>query len=476
MRVLTTAFLAKIIALTLLLFVIAVLGVALFLPRVYSSEVENGEDIIIIRAPRGGIVRSLPLTVGSKVRSDTIVAEIITTDKQPPEASIARAILYKRVENARYESQRGGLKSILLKPDLRARVPLDKEYGRFVSEQRRAFAGYQSRLKKETKDLHKARARLLVQVRGMEGEIVNLVSRQGLLESALSKAGGSGLAAELRRNRVSLSRHRKQLKDLQGKVLANAKSLLNATYQIRREEGEGMERARSELNALYARIGLPKNAFDRIGLSGNGGKQRLRRLIARRAGRVVFQRRDLKPGDVVVTGEEIAHILPNASSSLYRLRLPDYFANSEVISGYGLSLRELSCADFPQRLTLNGERHIRGDSLLLARSFLVAQDFPAPRSFSSCASVFGFSGGWKGFSMLLRLQEGLLNYNYILQGDGLFFNKLNFKNESINLINKFILFFKLNINISNKHLNSDIFTWSKIYNSIIKLIEDVNNL
>ena len=85
-----------------------------------------------------------------------------------------------------------------------------------------------------------------------------------------------------------------------------------------------MEEVRAELNALYARIGLPNNAFDRLGLTDvSGGGQRLRRLIARRAGRVVRVEEGVLPGDVVLRGQVLAEILPSGNRASYRLRLED---------------------------------------------------------------------------------------------------------------------------------------------------------
>ena len=253
--------------------VVFVAGVSslLFLPWVYSAEVVDGESIVVVRAPQGGIVRSLRATKGEQVRADTIIAEIVATDIQPPDAFVARSILYKRVENARFESQRGGLKQVLLKPDLRARLAVDRDYARFVGEQRRLFRSFQNTLEKATKSLREERSRLDVQVRGMEGEIASLSERQLLLERELATGGGAELRAEVQRNRRSTRRHRKQLRDLQRKVRSNAKALLKTTLRVRREESVGMEEVRKELNALYARMGLPKNAFDRLGFTDAGG-------------------------------------------------------------------------------------------------------------------------------------------------------------------------------------------------------------
>ena len=261
------SFIARFFILTLLFGVILALCFMLFLPRVYTAEVENGEGVISIRAPQGGIVLSLSVEVGDDVRADTIVAEIVTTAKQPPDARIARAILYKRVEVALYESQRGGLKALLLKPDLRARIPVDKNYGRYVSEQRRAFSAFQSKLKRSTQILRDKQARLDIQVRGMEREIIDLSERRVLLEQAFARSGDVQLEVELRRSRHYLREHNSQVKDLRRKVRKNGKALLEKTLQIRREEGSGLERARGELNSLYEEIGLPANAFDRLGLT-----------------------------------------------------------------------------------------------------------------------------------------------------------------------------------------------------------------
>ena len=377
------------------------MGSLFFLPWVYGAEVLDGEEIVVIRAPQGGIVRSLGVSKGERVQADTIVAEIVTTDLQPPDALLARSILYKRVENARLESQRGGLKEILLKPDLRARLALDRDYSRFVGEQRRLFRSFQNKLKKATKSLNEERARLDVQVRGMEGEIRSLTERQLLLERELRTAGGSELRDEVRRNRRSIRRHRKQLTGLQRKVRSNSKALLETTLRVRREESIEMEGVRATLNALYARMGLPKNTFDRLGFSDAGG-QRLRRLIARRAGRVVLVAEGVFPGDVVVRGQVLAEILPNGVRSSYRLRWEDgggvssdFLKAAKARDGGGV--RSLRCEDFPGWLEWRprpGGVLGEGD-LLLDRSVLQAVDFPSLRAGGRCSLLVGLAGGVK---------------------------------------------------------------------------------
>ena len=368
-------------------------GAMLFLPWVYSAEVLDGEAVVVIRAPQGGIMRSLRVEKGKQVRADTIVAEIVATDIQPPDALVARSILYKRVENARFESQRGGLKQILLKPDLRARLALDQDYARFVGEQRRLFRSFQNKLKKATKSLNEERSRLEVQVRGMEREIASLSKRQALLEQELRATGGAELRAEARRNRKSAQRHRKQLKGLQRKVRSNAKALLETTLRVRRQQSEGMEGVRAELNALYARMGLPSNAFDRLGFADAGG-QRLRRLIARRAGRVVRVADGVLPGDVVVRGQVLAEILPNGRRSSYRLRLEDGGGVlSSAVAERRVRVRSLRCEDFPHALALKGE--VVGGVLSLERSLLRQVDFPAVRKGGRC-SLKAEMEGWRG--------------------------------------------------------------------------------
>ncbi len=383
-------------------------GSVFFLPWVYSAEVLDGEEIVVIRAPQGGIVRSLRVVKGEKVRADTIVAEIVTTDIQPPDRLVAREILYKRVENARLESQRGGLKQILLKPDLRARIALDRDYSRFVGEQRRLFRAFLNKIKVATKLLREERARLDVQVRGMQGEIASLAERQILLEQELTTKGGAELRAETKRNRRSAQRARKQLRGLQRKVSSNAQALLDETLRVRREESVDMEVLREQLNALYARIGLPKNAFDRLGLVDvSGGGQRLRRLIARTSGRVVKVAEGVLPGDVVVSGEVLAEILPNSRRSSYRLRLQDtegLLAGVMQEAGDGdgngkgvknrkiVRVRSMRCEDFPDTLSWSGNIE-RGGILLLGRSMLREVDFPSVRRGGRCSVVVGLGGG-----------------------------------------------------------------------------------
>ena len=372
-------------------------GSLFFLPWVYSAEVLDGEAVVVIRAPQGGIVRSLRVEKGERVRADTIVAEVVATDIQPPDALVARSILYKRVENARFESQRGGLKEILLKPDLRERLGVDRDYARFVGEQRRLFRSFQNKLEKAAKSLRKERNRLEVQVRGMEGEIAALTERQLLLEQKLATEDGAELRSEVQRNRRSSRRHRKQLRGLQRKVRSNAKALLETTLRVRREESVGMEGIRAELNALYARMGLPKNAFDRLGFTDGGG-QRLRRLIARRAGRVVRVAEGVYPGDVVVRGQVLAEILPDGVRSKYRLRLEDAGGVlAGLTEGSGGGTRSLRCEDFPGLLSWQpysdrsaGER---GEgSLLLERAVLQEVDFPSLREGGRCSVVVGLGG------------------------------------------------------------------------------------
>ncbi len=369
-------------------------GSILFLPWVYSAEVLDGEAIVVIRAPQGGILRSLRVAKGQKLRADTIVAEIVTTDIQPPDRLVAREILYKRVENARLESQRGGLKQILLKPDLRARIALDRDYSRFVGEQRRLFRAFQNRMKKATKLLREERARLDVQVRGMRGEIASLAERQILLEQELATKGGAELRAETKRNRRSARRARKQLRGLQRKVRSNAQALLDKTLQVRREESIDMEAVREQLNALYARIGLPKNAFDRLGLVDvSGGGQRLRRLIARKAGRVVRVAEGVLPGDAVDRGEVLAEILPSGRRSSYRMRLQDTEGLlAGVMEEKRVRVRSMRCEDFPEALLWSGNIE-RGGILLLRRSMLRSVDFPSVRRGGRCSVVVELGGG-----------------------------------------------------------------------------------
>ena len=375
-------------------------GSLFFLPWVYSAEVLDGEKVVVIRAPQGGIVRSLRVVKGERVRADTIVAEIVTTDIQPPDALVARSILYKRAENARFESQRGGLKQILLKPDLRARLALDRDYARFVGEQRRLFRAFLHKLKKETKPLREERSRLDVQVRGLEGEIASLSERQAKLER--EAGGGSELRAEVQRNRRAAQRHRKQLRGLRRKVRSNVKDLLEVTLRVRREQSVGMEGVRAELNALYARMGLPSNAFDRLGFVDNTGGQRLRRLIARRAGSVVSVAEGLRPGDVVERDQVLAEILPSGVRSSYRLRLEDAGGVLSELMARGGRIRSLRCEDFPHFLVLQQDalKGVEGGILLLERSLLRAVDFPSVREGGRCSVVVGLGMGNRGDFLL----------------------------------------------------------------------------
>ena len=470
MRLISLTFIVRLFASTLLLGVILAFCFILFLPRVYSAEVENGEQVIVIKAPQGGIVRALSVRLGEYVRQDTIVAEIVTTGKQPPDAVIARAILYKRAEIALYESQRGGLKALLLKPDLRARVPLDKDYGRFVAELHRTFSAFQSKLKRDTKVLREQQARLDIQVKGMEREIIDLSQRSALLQQTLIRNGGVQLEVELRRSQNYLKRHNRQISDLRRKARKNAKALLQKTLQVRREEGGGMDKARRELNAFYEQIGLPPNAFDRIGLMGRGGEQYLRSLIARKAGRVVALANGLRPGDVIAAGQEIAQILPTAGRTLYRLRLQKKHVRN-------LKVRGLSCQDFPNRLVFRENVDIKEDVILLPRKILEGVGFPAPRAGSRCAVILGFAGKFTGDVVLQRLTNELkfLAHNLVERGriDG----RLNFTNDFIDSMNVLLLFIKFEskklINELN-FLRRDDHPWKEVIKTSNELIDHMN--
>ena len=473
MRLITLSFIARFFALTVLFGVILAVCFALFLPRVYTAEVENGERLISIRAPQGGIVRSLSVAVGDYVRADTIVAEILTTAKQPPDASIARSILYKRVETALYESQRGGLRALLLKPDLRARIPLDKEYGRFVVKQQRSFSAFQSKLKSATQGLRDKQERLDIQVRGMEREIIDLSERRVLLQHAFARSPDGQLEAELRRGRQYLKEHNRQIKDLRRKARKNAKALLEKTLQIRREEGGGLDRARGELNALYEEIGLPANAFDRLGLTvasaSGGAEQRLRRLIARKAGRVVFLSKGLRPGDIVISGEELVQVLPTASQTMYRFRYQKKNIKED------LAVKELSCHDFPNKICFQDNANIKGGVFFLPRKTLGRLDFPAPRAGSRCAVVLGFAGKFNDGVVLQRLANELRGLAHsLLEGDRLN-GQLNSISDLIDLMNMLLPFIKFE---SKNFIIGDANTWAeltKISNELINYMNKAKN-
>lgn len=435
MQFISISFIAKFFISTLLLGVILALCFVLFLPRVYSAELENGEQVVVIRAPQGGIVRALYLRLGEHVRQDTVVAEIVTTDKQPPDRTIAHAILYKRVETALYESQRGGLKALLLKPDLRARVPLDKDYGRFVAEQNRMFSAFQNRLKRETQTLKEKQVRLDIQVQGMEREISDLSQQRVLLQQVFARNRGVQLEAELLKNMNSLKHHNRQANGLRRKARKNAKALLQKTLQIRMEEGGRMEQARRDLNNFYQQIGLPPNVFDRIGLTSGDGDQRLRRLTARKAGRVVALANGLKPGDAIVAGQEIAQILPTAGRSLYRLRLRKNNVRN-------LEVKRLSCRDFPRNIAFHDNTNIKDDILLLPRVILKKLDFPAPRAGSRCAVIFSFAGEFTDSVVLQSLVNEMWNWNRNFAESGSLDGSLYSISALIDLTKTLLLFVK----------------------------------
>ena len=115
----------------------------------YITEIPETEEI---RLPIGGYVRTLHASAGEQVNPGDKLLDIIVTGRHPLDEEKITELFKLRAINARFESQQGGLRKILLSPDLRERAEKNPDFNVFLANENYHFGLFKELLETGTLD------------------------------------------------------------------------------------------------------------------------------------------------------------------------------------------------------------------------------------------------------------------------------------------------------------------------------------
>lgn len=276
----------------------------------YVIELPEADPIY---ANHVGYVRMIHVKAGQKVNKSDQLFDIVVSNKPKLNNADIKQLFRVRLINARLESQQGGLRKILLSPDLRERVRLDTGFANFMNEEEKLFRAFHALLDLETFEERENNTKIKNQVNLISKQLESLNNQRSDFlvrrEEARRLSSSEEVAQQLQRIENDLrildediTRYVSLHKGLKKNHNKSSLEVINKTLEVRNSVREDFDATRNNLARLFAQLEI------------KGGNEAKAQNIKTHKGGIVANVYIDRPGDVVHEEDIIASIIDEAEN------------------------------------------------------------------------------------------------------------------------------------------------------------------